>query len=480
MTTLSDLLSEAMSPSRTRPSVGGGHIVPTSLHESADPWMSDFMRQVQIVAPKYEAFLKETTGRGFKLFRTFLTDDDGRMRVRFDPSKKNMMEFGPMVVMNVAYSKAANAYHATVDVYADDINERLGSHEVSAVDIDLLADPRRMFEGVQEALTQISERRSDSVVARAKTRITDRKSKDRSPPATKVNLRNESPSLSDELERILSEARLGNTAQGGTFDNDRSNPSKVGPAAERDRVLRGARDGIERMLKALEVVREWVAKVGLAAGDKTGAAAAALRIALGAIAKTEDARATLSALVELPDLDIVALSRVVFETTDAIDGLVERRTPTASPDGLRAKDGLARLIDGLRQLQGMLRQAKLTGRVLDQVEAAIMGLKATRDAIDALSEASMGGSIATEPKSVSVPYGRFERRPVTEVERGMWIMGGSSESPSYHEVAAVDPRVDGNVNLSFTKSYIGADGAKKSGASFPAEFMIKAAHPYPR
>ncbi len=484
MTTLSDLLSEAMIPTRPNRRVGDGRfIVPTSMHESVDPWMSEFMRQVQIVAPRYEAYLKKATGRGFKLFRTFVTDN-GRIRVRFDPSKRVAYEFGPMVVMNVAYSKSADLYNAQVDVYASDINIKLGSDEVSDVDIDLLADPHRMFLGVRDALTKVGEKKlggkaaGPSVTSRAKSRVDDKDSKEPAAASSKPNIRNEG--LAGELDRILTEARLGSTAQGSTFDHERANPTKTGPSAERDRTIRGARDGIDRMLKALEVVREWVAKLSLGDKDKTGAARAALRIAMGAIQETEDAQRALAAIVELPVLDLGAIAEAVFAATDA---LLERRGADQSPDALRAKEGLAKLIDGLRQLQGMLRQAKLTGRVLDQIEAAINGLKATRDAIDGLSEGidSLGtygvspGAIALPP-GVKIPYGRFERRKVTEVTRGMWVMGGNQDRSSYHEVRQSIPG-NNTTELQFVQPYIGADGTRKSGAVFDNGYQIQAALP---
>lgn len=471
MSTLSDALTEALAPRPSRPRLPSGErfLVSTDLHESADPWMSDFMRQVQIVAPKYEAYLKKATGRSFKLFRTFLTDE-GRIRVRFDPTKRaSAYEFGPMVLLKVAYSKSADLYSAHVEVYDTDASTVLGSHQVTEIDIELLADPERMLHGVRDALRKVAEKKTGksaapAVTSRAKERLDDK---------------GIGEGLAGELDRILTEARLGNSAEGGSLGQDRVNPTKSGPAAERERTLRGAKDGIDRMLKALETVREWVGKLQLGSKDKTGAASAALRIALNSIGQAEDVQRVLGQIVELPAVDLDAMARVVFETLDYLD---ERKATAPSADALRAKEGLAKLVDGLRQLQGMLRQAKVTGRVLDQVEAAINGLKSTRDAVDELSECmgDVAKSVGPIDPDERIPYGRFVRRPVAEVKAGMWVEGGQRDmGGSYHRVKEVNRTSDtGDVILYFSKPYIGADGSQKHGVRFPSDFKVLAADPY--
>lgn len=458
MTTLSDLLSEALStPVRRRPDLGdGNYVVPTSMHEAVDPWMTEFMRQVQIVAPKYEAFLKKSTGRGFKLFRTFVTDN-GRIRVRFDPSKRAKYEFGPMVVLRAAYSRAADLYNVEVEVYGTDVSQKLASHEVTDVDIELLADPQRMLFGVRDALVQLGSRRgsdaSPNVVSRAKERVADK-----------------TEGLAGELGAILGEARLGSSAEGGSLDGERSNPTKTGPAAERSRVLKTAVSGIERMLQAIEVVRGMVKSLGLGAKDKTGAAAAALKIAMSEISKVEDVQSLVTQIFDLPGLDAGAIERVVTEAT--ADVLSEKRS-APSMDVVRAKEGLAKLVDGLRQLHGMLRQAKLTGRVLDQVEAAINGLKSTRDAIDELNECSGAVMAMSKGDDQGIPYGRFEPTLVADIGEGWWVVGGG-DNTIYRKVAHVQ-RGDRYTFMRFTEPYVGADGEQHLGARFPNGMKLRAA-----
>lgn len=545
MTTLSDMLSEALSgPTRTRsPSIGDGYVVSPDLHEAVDEWMREFMRQVQMVAPKYEAYLKKMTGRGFKLFRTFVTDN-GRIRVRFDPSKKNAHEFGPMIVLRVAYSKSADLYNVEVEVYGPDISQKLASDEVTDVDVDLLADPQRMFFGVREAISQLGKKTgaaaSNAVSGRARERAGEKaeglvgelgailsearglsEGSDRSTALhyarslfamfrgrkplskdlwasadsqikllKKLDLgraEGELESLADSISERdvndagstanrflkaieeLDEARLSPTAQGATFDNERSNPTATGPSAERTRTLKTASAGIERMLQAIEVIRGMVRSLGIGAKDKTGAAAAALKIAAAEIAKVEEVQSMVSSIIELPGLDGDAIARLVDE---AVAEVLSEKRMAPSMDASRAKEGLAKLVDGLRQLHGMLRQAKVTGRVLDQVEAAINGLKATRDAIEALAECNM--AVAGQIGANDIPYGKFEPTSVSDIGKGWWVTGGH-EGEQFHRKVREVSRNDRFTIIYFEEPYVGADGEKRVSARFPNEMRLRAA-----
>jgi len=278
----------------------------------------------------------------------------------------------------------------------------------------------------------------------------------------------------------LEEARLNLGAEGGSFGSERTNPTKSGPAAERANTLKSARAGIERMIQAIETVRGWVKAMNLGDKDKTGAAAAALKIAATEIAKVEDVQGILGSMFELP-----ALSEDAATALDEAILFVEKRAEM-TPDAARAKEGLARMVDGLRQLLGMLRQAKITGRILDQVEAAIGGLKATRDAIDALFEGIVP-SVATNVSydkgardklyPPSGMYDKFSRMKAGEVRKGFWVRGGTLGDPIYREVLKVGRSDDDMAYVVFTfgAPYLGADGIERDTARFHKDAVVTAA-----
>lgn len=274
----------------------------------------------------------------------------------------------------------------------------------------------------------------------------------------------------------LNETRLGFTVDMGGPGGDRTNPTKSGPAAERANTLKSARAGIERMLQAIETVRGWVKNLGLGDKDKTGAAAAALKAAAAEISKVENVQGVLSTMFELP-----ALHPGAATVLDEAIQFVEKRAEQ-SAEAVKAKDGLARMVDGLRQLHGMLRQAKLTGRVLDQVEAAINGLKATRDAIDALAECGPMPTGDGEHTSETYPpgglYSRFERTAASKIRKGDWVMGGGSGvDQMYRRVARIERQEDDMqyVILHFGAPYKGADGINRVTARFHKDALVKSA-----
>jgi hypothetical protein len=279
----------------------------------------------------------------------------------------------------------------------------------------------------------------------------------------------------------LDEARLNLGAEGGSFGDERTNPTKSGPAAERANTLKAARAGIERMLQAIETVRGWVKAMNLGDKDKTGAAAAALKIASSEIAKVEDVQAILGTMFDLP-----ALAEAAGSVLDEATLYVEKRAEM-TPDAARAKEGLARMVDGLRQLLGMLRQAKITGRILDQVEAAIGGLKSTRDAIDALFEGivpSMATNVSYDDKEAraklyppSEVYSNFSRMKASEVRKGSWVRGGTMADPIYREVVKIGRSEDDMAYVVFTFSapYLGADGIERDTARFHKDAVVTAA-----
>lgn len=671
MNSVSDLLVAGLAGPRPVPPTGQ-YVVPAELAEALDEWMQEFIRQVGIVAPKYLAFLKAETGRGFKLFKTFLTDN-GKVVVRFDPAKRSNMEFGPMVVLRVGYSNSSDLYDFQVEVYNVNVAEKLGSHETAGGDVELLADPARMLYGVRDALSQLKLRKArtenedkmghasqleeslteetdaeagEANIARYK-REKERKermaaSKKDEPEKKPEAGGKETPKgmkwvfgklvklvsdtdISDSLDLALAEegetqdqldrmkrnsafakkaaaigdkkhgkapeepekkpglikrgmkmvfgkwakvegaeaegpdvyeldetlvgtsrfvgfdlkkldeanvtARLNLGTEGGTFGDERTNPTKSGPAAERANVLRQAKYGIEKMREAVEVVREWVGKFNLGDQDKTGSAAAALRLAAEEIEKVESRQGELAGLIEVPQLDGRAILRAATEARDALASLLEK---TAVLPGLdQARGGLARLMEGLRQIHGMLRQAKLGGRILDQVEAAIKGLKMTRDAlveaktskadweaglkkdeadladlVKSIKTLEGGGSvknltlagakktkssleaaIANKKKLIggldecggmiggsidATGYGKkYERAPAGDLKKGSWIQGGVPEEPTYRQVVAVEREENAPyVVLVLDQPYVGSDGQKHTTARFHNDALV--------
>jgi hypothetical protein len=196
-----------------------------------------------------------------------------------------------------------------------------------------------------------------------------------------VNLRTqtaqvESIAVMSDADRVLSEALKPVAA------------AAAGPAAERQKIASQAQAGIEKMLQALDMVRQWVSSLGIGKSDKTGAAAAALK---AASAELKGATAE----------EVQAILAVIDEAKKA----------KPSEDAMKAMDGLTRLVDGLRTLQGMMRQAKVGQGILDKLDAAIAGLKATRDFIH---QAAAGGAPATESKEGEM--------------RGSWLTSALSEA----------------------------------------------------
>jgi len=440
MTLLSTLLEEAVCPA----SDFVRREAPVYVLEDASGWMGEAMAQVQHVAPQHVAYLKKHTGRGWRLFKRFLSEN-GRLIVKYEVSKRGDIANDPMIVLRIAYSRAADLYNVLVEVWSS-ASSQIASHEATDVDIEMLQDPPRLFYGIQKALVQLQ-------------------------PSTRTE------SLDEAAAR-----RLALGAEGGQHGDWRSNPTKSGPAAERTRVLAQARTSIERMLSAIEVVRGWVKGLGLGDKDKVGAAAAALRAASQEIGKAESVQAVLSAVIEMAMENPGSGWLASMEA--AADFVIERRKEP-SADAARAKEGLSRMIDGLRQLHGMLRQAKLGGRILGQLDAAINGLKATRDAIDALFECgpvavdSHTGRSDVEYPPSSVFEKGFTRMRASDVRRGLWVLGGTRSDPIYRKVDRVErlPEDMAYVVFHFTQPYQGADGLSHTAARFHKDTIVSAAKP---
>ena len=261
---------------------------------------------------------------------------------------------------------------------------------------------------------------------------------------------------------------------GGGFSMEpRTNPTKTGPAAERAATLKTARMGIERMIQALSTVRGWIKGLGLSAEqDKSGAAAAALKMAADEIGKVEDVQGILASIFEMEALDARAVSRIVEEVSDFI---VEKRNEP-SPEAAKAMEGLTRMVDGLRQLQGMLRQAKLSGRILGAVDAAIAGLKATREALGAMSEC-VAMNMASDAANYPPPGTKFERAKATDIRKGSWVKGGTAYEPIYRQVAKIERQEDDMafVILHFEEPYVGSDGQRRTTARFLKDAVVTSA-----
>jgi len=236
---------------------------------------------------------------------------------------------------------------------------------------------------------------------------------------------------------------------------DRINPTKSGPAAERTAMLKKARTGIERMMSALDTVRTWLAPFHLGDKDKSGAARAALMMARDEIAKVEDIQGDVGSMFEMGNMNLGAAIASMDEAVAYIEAKKEQ-----SPEAVKAKEGLTRMVDGLRQLHGMLRQAKLSGRILDAVDAAINGLKVTRDAINAMAE-SMGS-------------GSFERMKASQIRNGYVVRGGTQAEPVYRKVTRILRQEEdmAYVILDFDSEYVGSDGQLRSTARFHKDASV--------
>lgn len=521
MTLLSTLLEEAARPA----SDFVRREDPVYVLEDATGWMGAVTDKVQEAASDHAAYLKKHTGRGWKLFKRFLAEA-GRLIIKFEVSRRGDIANDPMVILRVAFSRASGLYSVRAEVWSS-ADTQIASHEATDVDIDMLQDPRRLYTGIEKALVQLkptglgearldegrkrlsaedlSELPAGTVVTTPDGHRAWRKSGttksdwERVVPSASEGWRSSDPVekgqkvfhqviqtlrreglVRDTKLREAAPRRLSLGAEGGDPTGDwRSNPTRSGPAAERARVLQQAKTAIERMLTAIDTVRDWVKPLGLGDKDKTGAAAAALKLAAAEIGKAESIQRVLGTIIELTMEN--PGSGWLDAMDEAADFVMERRkAPTA--DASRAKEGLARMIDGLRQLHGMLRQAKFAGRLMTQIEAAINGLKATRDAVDALFECGALPAMNNEgelypPQSVFSKG--FTRTRASEVRKGMWVLGGTRSEPLYRQIDRIErlPEDMAYVVLHFTVPYQGSDGLKHTAARFHKDAVISAAKP---
>jgi len=197
--------------------------------------------------------------------------------------------------------------------------------------------------------------------------------------------------------------------------------------------------------------------------DKSGAASAALRKAADEISKVESAQLAVVSFLDFPTVDVEtqqAVAEGIARAVSLIGATVE-----ADDKRAKAKEGLARMIDGLRQLQGMLRQARLSSRILDQIDAAINGLKMTRDNVDSMKTEA----VTTNWKDV--PYD-WKKVQASEVKKGQWLKGGGAYDATYRQV--MDLASDGSgVTFTFDNDYIGADGVRRNTARFANDAMVQ-------
>lgn len=556
MSYLSSALDEALQPTTDFVRHDTGVLV----EGSGDEWMEEAVRQFQIVAPKHAAWLKRQTGRGWKLFKHFLTEN-GRLLFRFDLARRQDMTQDPMIVVRMAYSASSDLYNVQIEVWRS-VSEKIDSHETTDVDVEMLQDPERFYYRVEKGIAQLkpgsarteednmanlssdllfaltetapdvfdldedltgtslNERtvwtskysegddvevlvpgdmnlrnrgwvrgkieafvgRGEVQYPRVAVNYTINTSKGEETKRTVVDIR-EAKAIRKRVVRVFDESRANLSVaaktearsnlqvdSGGGFSMEpRTNPTKTGPAAERAATLKTARMGIERMVQALNTVRGWIKDLGLTAEqDKSGAAAAALKMAADEIAKVEDVQGILSSIFELtgPSASDVA------EAVEAVAKFIAEKRSDPTPEMAKAMEGLTRMVDGLRQLQGMLRQAKLSGRILGAVDAAIAGLKTTRDAIGAMTE-----NIALDASNYPPSNTQFDRMKATEVRKGSWVKGGTSYEPIFRQVSKIERQEDDMafVILHFEQPYTGSDGQRRSTARFHKDAVVTAA-----
>lgn len=516
MSYLSSALDEALQPTTDFVRHDTGVLV----EGSGDEWMEEAVRQFQIVAPKHAAWLKRQTGRGWKLFKHFLTEN-GRLLFRFDLARRQDISADPMIVIRMAYSSSSDLYNVQIEVWRS-VSEKIDSHETTDVDVDMLQDPERFYYRVTKGLAQLkpggartegtdmADLSSDliSALTEGKNGSAEAKELGTAADMTSLDLTNGRTSPSPKMHMLAAQkhddaaeafAAAGNKAMekrhketaaehrkmakartearsnlqvdsGGGFSMEpRTNPTKTGPAAERAATLKTARMGIERMVQALNTVRGWIKDLGLTAEqDKSGAAAAALKMAADEIAKVEDVQGILSSIFELtgPSASDVA------EAVEAVAKFIAEKRSDPTPEMAKAMEGLTRMVDGLRQLQGMLRQAKLSGRILGAVDAAIAGLKTTRDAIGAMTE-----NIALDASNYPPSNTQFDRMKATEVRKGSWVKGGTSYEPIFRQVSKIERQEDDMafVIFHFEQPYTGSDGQRRSTARFHKDAVVTAA-----